>query len=308
MQPSTSRPTFSLVVPTRRRTTRLRKFLDSVAATAAHIDSIEVILVVDSDDPESVRFRHGGVPLKLVVGPPGRTMGALNSDGYEASSGEYVMLLNDDVVARTRRWDEQVLGCLPDFPDGVVLVHVNDTLFRESLCTFPLVSRTFCELAGGICPRDYVRYRIDDHVEDVFNLLAALGERRTVYLPDVIFEHFNFTDQPAGHRLYQCDPASLALDVPRFDALFAERKELVLRLLEYMHGRQADALRAARRKLELIHDPFSLRDPARLRVVPTAPLLVRARRCLRHHGVRGLARALGRRGMRLLVGERSPRK
>src|SRR5262249_14419206 len=153
-------PTFSLIVPTRERAAQLRRMLDSVAATAADARGIEVVLVIDADDAATQAFVHDRLTLKKVVVPPGLPMGALNMAGYEASSGAYLMLLNDDVIARTRRWDRRVLACLRRFPDGIVLIHTNDHLFGEQLCTFPIVTRTFCELAGGICPRDYLRYRI----------------------------------------------------------------------------------------------------------------------------------------------------
>ena len=147
-------------------------------------------------------------------------MGALNRAGCEASIGDYVMLLNDDVIARTPGWDATALACFRRFPDPFVLVHVNDSIFRDRLCTFPLTTRAFCDRAGGICPAEYVRYRIDDHIEDVFNLLALLGRRRTVYLPDVVFRHCNTVERPEGDRVYASDPAVLALDAPRFTALF----------------------------------------------------------------------------------------
>jgi glycosyltransferase involved in cell wall biosynthesis len=292
--------TISLIVPTRGRPAQLRRFLHSVATTAARPGSLEVVLVLDEDDPESAEVRHPELTLRHVVVPPGLTMGALNAAGYEASAGDYLMLLNDDVVARTPRWDDRLRARFRRFADGVVLVHVNDTLFRDQLCTFPVVSRTFCELAGGLCPRDYVRYRIDDHIEDVFNLLAALGRRRTVYLPDVVFEHLNTIALPQGGRAYQSDPAILAVDAPRFDALAAERRELALRLLEHIEGESNVAVREIRRhRLEVHADPFALRVPGRQRLEwrgrlhlaaqRTAALLERARGALHRRGPWGFA-------------------
>src|SRR5438874_2152651 len=244
------RPLFSLIVPTRGRPAQLGRFLDSVAATAYHPERIEVVLVVDADDPASRADAPPRLAVRHVVGPPGRTMGELNGAGYAASAGDYVMLLNDDVVVRTRGWDAVALDCFRRFPDPFVLVHVNDTLIREHLCVFPLVSRAFCELAGGICPAEYVRYRIDDHVEDVFNLLAALGERRTVYLPNVVFEHTNAVEHPTAGRVNESDPAILALDAPRFDALFPARKELALRVLDAIEG-GTDPWRTSQRRERL---------------------------------------------------------
>jgi glycosyltransferase involved in cell wall biosynthesis len=303
------RPTFSLIVPTRQRPAQLGRLLDSLAATAARPEALEVVLVIDADDPASVRVAHARLAVKRVVVEPGLPMGALNTAGYQASSGKYLMLLNDDVVARTPGWDDRFRACFRRVPDGIALVHPNDTLFRDLLCTFPVVSRTFCRLAGGICPAEYRRYRIDDHIEDVFNLLAALGERRVFYLPDVVFEHLNTVALPQGGRAYESDPAVLAVDAPRFEALFAERKELALRLREYVAGGASAAVRGAwRRRLDAVPDSFSLRVPGRQRLdlrgrlhqgrERAAALVGRARACVWQQGYAGLVRALARRLVR----------
>lgn len=283
-------PTLSLLVPTRGRPALLRRFLDSVAATARHPERIEVVLVVDQDDPASLLIEEPRLTIRRVIGPAGRTMGELNTAGYAASVGEFVMLLNDDVIVRTRNWDDTVLACFRRFPDPFVLVHVNDTLIREHLCVFPLVSRVFCELAGGICPAAYHRYRIDDHTEDVFNLLAALGERRAVYLPDVVFEHTNAVEDSQAGRIYLSDPAILAQDAPLFEELFPVRKELALRVL----GQIRDVTPADRNVLDTITDPFALRTPGRQHVV-RAPWWRRVRNRYERDGCRGLVRAVRRR-------------
>jgi hypothetical protein len=302
----------SLIVPTRQRTDQLANLLRSVAATAANPEALEVVLVVDADDGDSIGFEFPRLPLKRVVVAPGRPMGALNMAGYEAAAGEYLMLLNDDVVARTWKWDRKIRACFRRFPDGLVLVHPNDTVFQDKLCTFPVVSRTFCTLAGGICPRAYLRYRIDDHIEDIFNLLGALGERRTVYLPEVIFEHANFALNVHGVREYFSDENILALDAPLFEALFPARKELALRLKQRLVPRAGPAEQERwRTRLETVRDPFALRVGGRQRVAAGVGYWLRTwaettgrtffanfqrlRNGLRHKGVCGLVRALWRR-------------
>lgn len=257
------RPLFSLIVPTRGRPAQLRRMLDSVARTASHPERIEVVLVVDADDPAS-RATHPRLSVRHAVVSPGLTMGALNNAGFAASAGDYVMLLNDDVIVRTRAWDAITVACLQRFPDPFVLLHVNDTLMREHLCTFPLTSRAFYELAGAVCPPEYERYRIDDHIEDVFNLLAVLGERRVVYLPDVVFEHDNATLHPEAGAVYLSDPTILAADAPRFDALLPKRKEFALRVCELI-GACPDAERRA--AFDAVHDSFAIRTPGRQIVV-----------------------------------------
>src|SRR5262245_9468962 len=92
---------FSLIVPTRRRPTHLGRMLASLADTVARREAMEVILVIDSDDADSLQVTEDRLAIKHVVVPSGQTMGALNIAGYEASRGRYLMLLNDDVIART---------------------------------------------------------------------------------------------------------------------------------------------------------------------------------------------------------------
>ena len=291
-------PTLSLIVPTRGRAVSLSRFLDSVASTASDLSRIEIVLVVDDDaipDLTDPRLR-----LSWAVGPPGRTMGALDADGYAASHGTFVMLLNDDVVVRTPRWDDRILAASNHFIDGVVLVHVNDTLMGQNLCTFPLVSRSLCELMGGICPRDYLRYCIDDHIEDIFNLLAFLGERRTIYLPEVIFEHTNAVEMAGGVREYHAEPKALALDGPRFLARFDARKRFVLDLLDLIAPE--GSRRSREDTLAAVSDPVALRVPTRQIVWSAIPpptrlnvMAARFWRCWRERGVCGLIRAATRR-------------
>ncbi len=266
-------PLLSMIVPTRGRPAQLRRLLASLATTADRPQDLEVVLVIDTDDPASLEVSGNGLSLKQVTVPPGLRMGALNMAGYEASAGRYLMLLNDDVIARTPGWDSHLRTCFAAFPDGILLVHVNDTVFQKALCTFPIVSHVFCNLAGGVCPPTYRRYRIDDHIEDIFNLLGVLGERRSLYLPDVIFEHCNHVTNEHGVRQYFSEEATLALDAPLFDELFPRRKELALKLKSHIAGGATDKKVALwRAKLAGVTDSSALRRSERLRVVTAADL------------------------------------
>lgn len=260
------RPMLSIIVPTRGRTGQLRAFLDSLAQTAHHPASLEVVLVVDEDDAETLRFQHSGIAQRRVVVPRGLPMGALNARGYAAASGDHIMLCNDDVVVRTAGWDSRIQSVFRSYPDEIVLVHVNDGTFKDSLCVFPCVSRRFVELAGGICPEDYQRYRIDDHIYNVFNLLAILGEQRIQYLPDVVFEHRNYAASVAGQRVYVPDPVIHEQDTELYLATFPARKALAAQLKERIRARRGatdgDLFRTI---LERPLDPLCMRDPAHVR-------------------------------------------
>ena len=260
-----ARPMLSIIVPTRGRREQLRAFLDSLRQTADQPQRIEVVLVVDEDDAETRAFEHPGMAQRRVVVPQGLPMGTLNARGYAAATGDHVMLCNDDVVVKTPGWDSRMQAIFESYPDGVVLLHVNDGTFKDSLCVFPCVSRRYVELAGGICPEQYQRYRIDDHIYNVFNLLAILGEHRIQYLPDVLFEHHNYATSIAG-RTYVPDPETHGRDTELYVATFPSRKDLAARLKERIRARRGAADgELFRANLERPLDPLRMRDPAHVR-------------------------------------------
>lgn len=239
----------SLIAPTRGRVEGMLSFLESVRAHAACPENIEVVMVVDEDDPESQAISFEGLNLVRVVMPAGLNMGALIMAGYRASHGQYIMLANDDVRARTKGWDERALAAFRSFPDDIVLVHVNDMEQKDKLCTFPFVSRKFCELGEGICREEYMRYYIDDHIYDVFELLAKRGHERIVYMPDVVFEHLNVVIDSAGKREYQYNPKIQAQDATLFYELAPTRLDVGTRLAAWI---EAQSLEAVERRKQLV--------------------------------------------------------
>jgi glycosyltransferase involved in cell wall biosynthesis len=259
---------FSFIIPTRGNPEPLLRLCESIRAYTHRPGELEIVLVVDDDDPATCRFEFPALNIRKVVGPPHRSMSALNTAGYNASTGRYVALLNDDVILRTPSWDDQVIDVFRGYPDGIVLVHVNDTIFRETLCTFPFLTRAFCELAGGICPDGYLRYFIDNHIHNVFDLLAALGHHRRVFMADVVFEHLNLTPTKQGYK-YVVEPAVHATDSRRFEGLAPERTRLVLAAAERIdcHVHSQDR-RVWADKLEPLNDTDAIRYATQPRLRP----------------------------------------
>ncbi len=259
----------SLIVPTRGRPEGMLSFLQSVRDHASAPQNFEVVMVVDEDDSASQAITCEGLSLVRVVMPPGSTMGCLNMAGFRASRGEYIMLTNDDVRVRTSAWDDKTLAIFRSFPDEIVLVHVNDTTFEDKLCIFPFVSRRFCEFAEGICREEYKRYRIDDDIYHIFNLLALLGHKRIVYLPDVVFEHQNAVINADGEAEYIPIPQIHAQDTAVFNALAPLRKELAIRLAAWIDAHRRSMVDESRRNILAPYaDAEALRGPESIRIMP----------------------------------------
>ncbi|MGO8750261.1 MAG: methyltransferase domain-containing protein [Thermoguttaceae bacterium] len=287
-------PLISFLLPTRGRPDLAGRFLRSLHETAHRPEEIEVVLGVDEDDPQSHSIPHAKLAVRRVILPPGLTMGALNRACFEASTGRYVMLINDDVIVRTPGWDTVIYRTFARYDDELALVHVNDLLFQERLCTFPILSRKAC-LEIGICPACYRRYKIDDHIYDTYYLLAYLGHSRMIYLKDVVFAHENYTtDGPAraatlnafhadDGKVYVLDPEALDNDAREFSERFEDRKRDARKLARLIETAALDnRLAAGEHLLAKIRDSYSYRpqcgvsaatscaDPAAARKVTVA--------------------------------------
>lgn len=214
----------SLLLPTRGRPGLVCEFLRSVISNACDPRFLEVVLTIDHDDTASQAITCPP-PLKMVkiVGSAGRPMGLMNQQCYEASSGRYVMLVNDDAVCRTNGWDALIYKAFSRFSDDIALVYGNDMDQGSHVPTFPILSRAACKAMGAICPVSYLNLHIESHIFDVFKQLKWLRHDRIVYLPDLVFEHLHHTlnksvaDQTSKKR----DPRSdewlfIALDDDRY--------------------------------------------------------------------------------------------
>ena len=264
---------FSFLLPTRGRPDLVDRLFRSIVDTTSSLDQLEIILGIDDDDQATQKITHDRLNLKKVILPRGQKMGALVSACYAASSGRFIMGVNDDLILRTQGWDEIVASCFERFGDDIGLIHVNDLLFRDVLCTFPILSRRACKEIG-FSPAEYKRYKIDDHIYDTYNLLAYLGYKRITYLPDVIFEHENhgqvvdpklkYMYISADNKVYVPDQDILARDDEIFHRYFEARKEAALKLAALIEGDKSHRIMESRRRsqtclLKGAPDPYSYR-------------------------------------------------
>ncbi|MEE8161211.1 MAG: glycosyltransferase [Acidobacteriota bacterium] len=183
-------PKFSFLLPTRGRPQKVRQFLQSLIQQTANLDDIEVVLYLDEDDPESHDLSCEEIHLVKIIGPR-MSMGAYNTACLQRSSGEIVILMNDDVLVRTQGWDRVIAGLTESTPDGIFLASVNDLQVGRTWGTFPVLSRKACKVMSKPYPDEYQGWFIDLHVFDVFKRVRHLGHDRIFNFPQVIFEHLH---------------------------------------------------------------------------------------------------------------------
>lgn len=181
----------SLLLPTRGRVPLATRFLQSVVDQTTHLDSVEIIIRVDDDDIESHQLNFEGLESKLLIGPK-TTMGGYNTQCFNESTGEIIVLVNDDMVIQTRGWDEKLRALHRKIEDKIYLAYGNDLFKKGDLCTFPILSRQCCELLQQPYHTAYRGAFIDYHLMDIFKRLEKSGFNRIFYLDDVVFEHLHY--------------------------------------------------------------------------------------------------------------------
>jgi len=225
----------SLLLPTRGRRKLAERFLDSVAAESAHPELIEVIACVDEDDIDSRGIASDELAVKVVVAPR-QSMGGYNAICLAHATGEITIAVNDDIIVRTRGWDEKVRELDARYPDGVYLGYGNDLFKGSKLCTFPILSLETCRVMGEPYPRIYKGAFIDVHLMDIFRRLEKRGHARIAYAEDLVFEHLHYRkiagafDATYGERLRFGDDLT-------FIALVDSRRLEADRLLARISGR-----------------------------------------------------------------------
>lgn len=146
----------------------------------------ELVFRIDYDDQETADFLKG-IPWRLKGGvfrgprhEGYRSTPRFLQDALTLSSGDVIMVGNDDMLFETEAWDKLILRAANNFPDGIFNFGV-ETL-NTAHYPFSIVSRHVVDVLGHVYdPRIFWG---DIYLRDV---IAHFG--RTVLLPEVRITH-----------------------------------------------------------------------------------------------------------------------
>ena len=175
--------TISMLLPTRGRVKQLDRTVKSIRRKADHASRIEIIFRCDVDDLETQSYLSSNAET-FIVGPREKGYASLPKFMNQCaalSTGDILVMINDDAIVETKGWDSKVIQCANRFPDGLFNIGVNTGL-NDNLFPFSIVSRVF---------RDALGYVNDERLlfSDIFlfDVLESFG--RTIRLPEVKFNH-----------------------------------------------------------------------------------------------------------------------
>ncbi len=185
-------PNITLLVPTRKRHLLLQRMWDSALETAKYPELLELSVYVDDDDiatQEHLKTMKGNI--KITIGKR-ITLSDMPNETYKKATSDILTGGGDDVIYRTKNWDEIVMNVFNRYKDKLVLVYPNDLIFGNKLATIFFLHRRWIETLGYYLPPYYSCDMGDVWMDEVSKLLG-----RRIYLSDVIVEHMHYRNGKA---------------------------------------------------------------------------------------------------------------
>lgn len=178
-----------MLISTRKRVKSLQQLFDSIERTCKSADNLEVLLRIDDDDIETIRFVEGyrknsKFLIKSIIGDRGKGYVELHQNTNElcqAANGKFFLFLPDDVQFMTNNWDEEMLATYNSaYSDNIFWIRTshNEAGNPNAMCL--AITRDWYNVTGhfGTC------YQQDSE----FNYVAKYVGRE-VFLKDIVIIH-----------------------------------------------------------------------------------------------------------------------
>jgi len=149
----------SVLLPTRGRIKSLEKSVTSLLSTADNPCEIEILLALDRDDTDVIKFATDDLKKMLeTTYKCGYTVIAFNPIGYirlneylnalsRVSQGDWLFFFNDDAVMSTKSWDTVIRQYTGNFR-----VLRAETTNEHPYAIFPIIPREWTDVTGYISP------------------------------------------------------------------------------------------------------------------------------------------------------------
>jgi glycosyltransferase involved in cell wall biosynthesis len=175
----------SILIPTRLRPKNVKRLINSALRTAKDNSKLEFLFYVDDDDnsfPKELRSSK----IKVFRGPRTWLSSSYNYLLLQAS-GEIIMYCGDDIVFRTKYWDETIREEFNKVADKICLVYTNDGVNQsQNIARHGFVHRQWFNSTGWAIPALRMM-PIDLWLTDLAKQLS-----RIKYLESIVIEHVHF--------------------------------------------------------------------------------------------------------------------
>lgn len=187
---SDSATKISLLVPTRGRPDFMVRLWKSALETSANPSNLEISFCLDNDDKNSMKmYREIESPQTNVVSTKryAITLSEKWNYAYSVSSGGLFMHCADDVIFRSKNWDEILIAEFEKVPDRILFVHGRDGAKDARLGTLGFLHKNWVGVIGYFVPPYFNAGYNDAWLTEVSD---RINRRR--FVPEIFTEHMHF--------------------------------------------------------------------------------------------------------------------
>ncbi|MEB3826063.1 glycosyltransferase family 2 protein [Phormidium sp. CCY1219] len=188
--------TISLLCPSWGRPEKALRLCLSALNTAAKPKRVEMLFYVDEDDPKQAEylnlfkahkrefdaFRRCGFIIGEAIG-----ISKAWNELARRCDGNLLIMSADDQTYNDFGWDDRLDVETQAYPDEIFCMWFNEGHWGGQLCTFPIVSRKWCQTLG------YFTTGLFECLYDdmwIWELAKRVG--RLHYIPDILTEHLHW--------------------------------------------------------------------------------------------------------------------
>jgi glycosyltransferase involved in cell wall biosynthesis len=171
----------TLILNSRKRVQQLSNLLESIRKTVWKIKNIKILIGVDDDDEDTIKFlqAYSGMifDVQAIIQPrPSNLHVSINRLATKAK-GDYIFILNDDVEFLTDFWDLELSKVNPN--EIWYIGTLDNSADKErggTYSSFPILTRAAYDALGYFMSEAFVGLGADVHLWRVFD---AVGRTKT---------------------------------------------------------------------------------------------------------------------------------
>ena len=183
----------SLLCPTRGRPQQAERLIKSFLNTQKNENQLLFYVANDDERKEQYYELFKRYKIGFYKGPPMSTSFIWNFLANEAA-GEMVTLLGDDVVIKTKYWDEIFVEANKTYNDKIYVLTMDDGRHDRYAqkdgrmrCDHPTVNKKWVQTLKYFVPPFFMHRYLDTYTRNL-----AIEINRFIEIKDVIFEHLKF--------------------------------------------------------------------------------------------------------------------
>lgn len=187
----------SVLCPTHKRPALQSRFAESVINNCQDQNFVEIIFGIDSDDDlalttaKKLKETYGENMIRVKIIEPGEKLSQMQNLCYHMAIGGIICSAADDVIFRSKNWDEVVRQEFNKFEDKIILLWSDDGHWNGELAAHTFLHRNWIETTGYVNPPYFYTGWSDKWNQEV---AQSIGRGVLIRDRDVLFlEHAHVT-------------------------------------------------------------------------------------------------------------------